>query len=159
MTYSQKYCLVHFIEPISTDTKFHMTEWPLHITLADVFAIDRTDETVDATLKNLCEQQESIVTTGLEESILGTTPVVLLDTTYELSKFHSNLVAVLEKLGATFNTPAFNNEGYIPHSTIQGDVRVRIGQQISINSLSLIDMFPSDDWQQRSVLATYDFES
>lgn len=155
MTYSQKYCLVHFIEPIDSGAQFHMSSWPLHITVADVFAIDRVKSNVDTALQNLCEQRESVAVTGTEESVLGTTPVTLISTTPKLLELHSDIVTLLEKCGATFNTPAYNKEGFIPHSSIQGDAKMTIGEEITINSLSLIDMFPESDWEQRRVLATF----
>ena len=40
MNYSQKYTLVTFIKPLEVGASFDMVDWPLHITLADVFAID-----------------------------------------------------------------------------------------------------------------------
>lgn len=152
--YSQKYCLVHFISPVNAGAEFHMSEWPLHITLADVFAIDRQNSTVDIDLKSLCEQYSAITVKALGDSKLGDTPVVLLDNTPELFKFHSGVVSVLEQHGAIFNTPAFTMKGFIPHSTIQDNGRIEIGQEITIDSISLVDMFPDSDWEQRKVLAT-----
>jgi 2'-5' RNA ligase len=154
MIYSQKYCLVHFISPVDTGAQFNMSEWPLHITLADVFAVDRQNTTIDIELESLCKQQSSITIAALDDSKLGETPVVLLHNTSELFKFHSELVSTLEHHGAIFNTPAFTMKGFIPHSTIQDNGRIEIGQEITIDSISLVDMFPDSDWEQRKVLAT-----
>lgn len=155
MTYSQKYCLVHFITPTNLGAQFNMSAWPLHTTLADVFSIDRKTTDIDAALKSLCEQHPAVTTTATSDSQLGETPVVLLDNTPELYKFHSDIVTVLEQHGVLFNTPAFTKDGFIPHSTIQNNHRLDIGRQITIDSIALVDMFPDDDWQQRKVIAIY----
>lgn len=157
MTYSQKYCLVHFIKPVQVGTQFHMSEWPLHTTLADVFAINRQNSHIDELLTSKFSQYPTVKTTALQDSTLGATQVVLLDKTQELLSLHNNVVALLEENGAVFNTPGFNKEGFISHSTIQQNGRLNIGEEIVIDSLSLIDMFPGDDWQQRKVLSTFNF--
>lgn len=40
MIYSQRYALVAFFEPLEVDVEFEMSDWPLHVTLADVFSIN-----------------------------------------------------------------------------------------------------------------------
>lgn len=155
MTYSQKYCLVHFIKPVTVGTQFHMSEWPLHTTLADVFAINRQNSNIDKLLNSKSSQYLSVRTTAIADSTLGTTQVVLLDKTQELLNLHNDVVALLEENGAVFNTHEFNKEGFIPHSTIQQTQRLNVGEEIVINTLSLVDMFPDDDWQQRKVLSAF----
>lgn len=97
VTYSQKYCLVHFIKPLEDGVQFHMSEWPLHTTLADVFAVDRELTNIDTLLAQKLSQYLPVKTTALQDSTLGTTPVVLLDKTQELLQLHTNVVALLEK--------------------------------------------------------------
>ncbi|MBI3889802.1 2'-5' RNA ligase family protein [Candidatus Saccharibacteria bacterium] len=157
MTYSQKYCLVHFIKPVQNGMQFHMSEWPLHATLADVFAINRRSSHIDEILASKFSHHPSVKTTAMQGSILGTTHVVLLNKTPELLSLHAEVITILEESDAIFNTPEFNKAGFIPHSTIQQNERVNIGDVLEINSLSLVDMFPDDDWQQRKVLSTFNF--
>lgn len=155
MTYSQKYSLVHFIKPIEPGTEFHMSEWPLHTTLADVFAIDRQGSKIDDYLELKLSKIQPVKTIAAEDSTLGTTRVVLLEKTQELLQLHADVVSLLQQYGAVFNTPEFNNEGFIPHSTIQQSERLHSGDEIVIHTLSLVDMFPGKDWQQRKVLETF----
>ena len=154
MTYSQKYTLVYFITPLKNGVEFHMSNWPLHVTLADTFAMDGNKADIAAKLAELIADIDSARTTALKDTVLGTTPVVLLDKTIELQQLHETLANVLEKNGVVFNHPEFIHDGFLPHSTIQGNERLRPGDKILIDNLSLIDMFPSGDWQQRKVLAT-----
>lgn len=72
-----------------------MTEWPLHTTLADVFAINRQTSHIDELFISKYSQYPPVKTTALQDSILGTTQVVLLDKTQELFRLHSGMVALL----------------------------------------------------------------
>ncbi len=155
MAYSQKYALVHFVSPITDGTQFHMSDWLLHTTLADTFAIDRRGTNIDAKLAALLAQTTPVTTTALNESILGTAHVVLLDQTPQLEKLHNDIVSLLEENGVAFNNPEFTHGGFIPHSTIQKSGQLQIGDTITIDTISLVDMFPNNDWQQRKVVATF----
>ena len=155
MSYSQKYALVHFIPPIHLGTSFHMSDWPVHVTLADVFAVDRHGVGIDEKLARLLAKMEPAHTTARRDTTLGTAPVVLLDRTAPLVALHTAIVDLLEENGATFNTPEFTKDGFLPHSTIQKSGRLHVGDTVVINSISLVDMFPDNDWEQRRVLATF----
>jgi hypothetical protein len=158
MSYSQKYTLVHFFTPLQDGSEFHMTDWPLHTTLADVFAIDRHETNIDAKLSALASRADVVNVVATDESALGVTPVVLLEKTSSLQQLHDSIVSLLEQSGAVFNNPEFTRDGFLPHSTIQSSGRLQIGDEIRIDSISLIDMFPNNDWQQRKVLATFNFK-
>lgn len=155
MIYSQKYTIVHFISPIENDVQFQMSDWPLHITLADVFAVDRHDSTIDSKLTALLSEITIVKTKAMNDGTLGTAPVVLLEKTSQLQQLHSRLIELLKENGADFNNPEFTNDGFIPHSTIQKNSRLNIGEYINIDSLSIVDMLPDGNWQQRKVLATF----
>jgi 2'-5' RNA ligase len=158
MVYTQKYTLVHFISPVDAGTQFYMSSWPLHTTLADVFAIDRSASRIDDKLSIFCKGIIDVKTVGLHDSVLGTTAVTILEKNSQLLQLHSELIHLLQRNGAKFNNPEFNNKGFIPHCTIQKNERLKIGQEMTINSVSLVDMFPSGDWQKRKVLATFNFK-
>jgi len=155
MTYSQKYALVHFISPVEDGVQFHMSNWLLYTTLADVFAINRHEANIDEKLATLLAQIKPVETSATDDSILGTTQVILLDKTPLLIKLHTDIVSLLEENGATFNNPEFTRTGFLPHSTIQKSGRLHTEDRIIIDSISLVDMFPDNDWEQRRVLATF----
>lgn len=155
MPYSQKYALVHFIHPAEDGTQFHMSDWILHTTLADVFAINRHESNIDKKLATLLAQIETVETKATDDSILGTTRVILLDKTAPLIKLHTAIVSLLEENNATFNNPEFTRSGFLPHSTVQKSGHLQRGDEVVIDSISLVDMFPDNDWEQRRVLATF----
>lgn len=154
MQYSQKYTLVSFLEPIPLNTEFVMTDWPMHITLADVFAID-LDTGIEQKLSSLLASQSSISLLAGEDTILGTAGVVLIEKNDELQSLHNQIVQLLELNGAKFNNPEFTRAGFLPHSAIQKSGRLDKGDKVVINAVSLVDMFPNQNWQQRRVLANF----
>jgi len=132
-----------------------MTEWPLHITLADVFAIDLLESDIERRLFQLLKKFSVVRTHAKNEATLGTTEVVLLEKNSELLELHESLINLLEAEGARFNTPEFTREGFMPHCTIQKNDRLRTGDEVSIGMVSLIDMFPSKNWQRRKIISTF----
>lgn len=132
-----------------------MADWPPHVTVADVFAIDRRTTDIDTKLAARLAAIAPVVTTVLREATLGTTPVMLLEKTADFKELHESIVQLLEQNGAAFNTPEFVHDGFLPHSTIQKSGRLHQGEQCIIDSVTLVDMFPEGNWQQRRVLATY----
>jgi len=155
MPYSQKYVFVHFTSPVQAGTSFRMSDWPVHVTLADVFAVDRHGVALDQKVADLLADMQPVETTTYRDDVLGTTPVVLLDKTTSLVMLHMAIVTLLEQNGAIFNTPEFTKDGFLPHSTIQKSGRLNIGDIVTIDSVSLVDMFPGGDRKQRHILATF----
>jgi hypothetical protein len=154
MNYSQKYTLVAFLIPVEVGTEFKMADWPLHITLADVFAIE-LETGIQQKLTNLLAEQPSLVLSVGQDATLGTTNVALINKDNRLQNLHDKIIDLLELNGVQFNTPEFTRTGFLPHSTVQKSGRLNIGNEVEITSISLVDMFPGGDWQQRKVLNNF----
>ena len=154
MTYSQKYCLVSFQDPLEINTEFAMADWPLHVTLADVFAADITED-MERKLVELFSSEDSLVTTAGEETKLGDADVVLLDKNTEITNLHTRIIDFLEAHGAIFNNPDFTRSGFLPHCTIQKSGHLQHGDMLVIKTISLIDLYPQGDWQRRRVLQNF----
>lgn len=152
MTYFQKYALVSFVSPVAVGIEFAMADWPLHITLADTLAVNRKDSNIEAKLSELLAKCVPATTHALSNSTLGSVQVVLLEKNQELSRLHEQIVDLLEVNGAVFNNPEFTRGGFLPHSTIQKEGKLSIGEKIRIDSLALVDLFVDGDWRQRKVL-------
>ncbi len=145
---------MQFFQQIDEGESFPMTEWPLHITVADIFAITVTDDLM-ADLEGYINFQPYTNSYIKDEGILGVTPVWLLQNTLELQKTHDTLVGIVENHGAVFNTPAFTRSGFIPHITKQAHSNLKIGDKISLSTTSLVDFFPGENWQQRKVIKCF----
>ncbi len=162
MTYSQKYALVQFLEPVKAGSIFSMSDWPPHVTIADVFAADINHKLIDD-LKTALATEKSFEVEAGNESKLGdkknSVHVVLINNTYELQALHNNLVDFLKLHGALFNSPKFTNNGFLPHCTYKNKPYLKQGDLIKITELSLIDLFVDEDWRMRKVLENFKLES
>lgn len=158
MSYSQKYTIVQFLEPTEEQQSFSMDSWPLHLTLADVFAVDLDDQIVGQ-LGDLIASENSITVEAGTEDTLGDAKnpikVTLIQNTTELQSLHNLITSFLENNGAEFNSPQFTHGGFLPHVSVQGKKKLTPGEELNIKRLSLIDMFVDGDWQQRKVLANF----
>ncbi len=154
MPYSQKYTILAFLQPKIVGDEFQMTEWPLHVTLADVFAINMTED-LKAALRTLLTNELAVSTKASRDTTLGETSVVLLEKNKALLSLHTRIIDLLQSHGAIFNSPEFTRDGFLPHCTIQKSARLREGDVVTISTISLIDMFPDRDWTKRKVLQNY----
>ena len=154
--YSQKYAVVSFLVPTEIGQTFHDDQWPVHVTIADVFAAPIVPEQI---LMAIAAEFHPILAAVLSETVLGATPVMLVEKTDPLLALHEVLIDALEVAGVVFNVPEFTRAGFLPHTTIQRHGRVNEGDILTLGSLSLIDMFPGGDWQQRTIISTHPLTS
>jgi hypothetical protein len=155
MASAQKYCLVHFVRPVETGTEFHMTEWPLHITLAGVFAHNDPEIDIAAKLARMLAKQPAIVAHAIKEAPAGLTPVVLFKKRHDILRLHHRIADFLEAHKVAFRTPEFMHHEYLPHCTIQNGAEPPADRKLRINTVALVDMQPDGDWRRRKVLATF----
>jgi|JI6StandDraft_1071083.scaffolds.fasta_scaffold278057_2 hypothetical protein len=101
--------------------------------------------------------QKTVKVPPKQQAKLGDTDVVLVESTDEIPSLYTLVINLLEQNGARFNTPAFIKDGYVPHFTIQKSGELQ--KIATITELSLIDMFPVNDWHQRKVVATFDLST
>ena len=85
--------------------------------------------------------------------------VSLIKQNNELIKLHENLIAITKSLGAEYDEPKFLGEGFRPHSTIQMKSRLHEGQDINIDSFTLVDMFPDKDKTGRRIIEDFSLDS
>ncbi len=155
--FSQKWVITAFFDELPPGFEFATKNDPLHITLADVFAININGKRLFSILKKILEGADSFyVTAGSEADfgLKGETRVVLINPSNELHALHEAIFKMLIKNGAVFNNPQFQSDGYHPHSTIQKSGRLYTNQRVKIDKLSLVDMFPDGDGLKRRVKGT-----
>ena len=108
-------------------------------------------------LTSLLVNQKQITTTAEDEDFWGDDKeyhVIKLKKNPEIATMHNSIVKTLKNSGAVFNEDRFVADGFIPHSTVQKHARLNTGDSVTINSVTLIDMFPKGDWRQRKVVWT-----
>lgn len=123
MSYSQRYCVVYFKSPQKDGSEFRMDGWPIHITLADVFAVDLDKSSIVKKFEDLCSESIPVPVTVKSESNLGETPVLLLSESPGLAGLHTKVVSLLESSGAIFNSPEFTRAGFIGPSDFMALLR------------------------------------
>lgn len=161
--YTQKWTLAALFDPLDDGTQYHMSEWPLHTTLADVFAVDFTRTPLLQELEILIANIPSLTVRPLRNAQLGDpdspVDVTLLEPTSELTSLHTNIIDLLEKHGAIFNTPEYTRKGFLPHVTVRSKQFLKPDTELHIKSISLIDLFPNGDWRQRKVVRTFTLQA
>lgn len=155
--FTQKYTIVQFLEKIADGTEYSSASWPLHVTIAGTFATDWNKNNLRENLAKLLSAQKPIRAEADEDEYFGPekqTRVTVLKNTKELQTLHDRVIDLLSDNGAIFNDSQFNGDGFRPHATVQGHARINKGDNIVIDELTIVDMFPDNDPQKRKVLQT-----
>ncbi len=159
---TQKWSLISLLEPVAEGYEFFWKDYPLHVTLASVFAVEWDDTDLLKKLTVLLANKKAVTTRAVQEGYWGDKGqyhVMLLEKTPAITNLHQEVHKLLLQSGAKFNQPEFEGEGYVPHSTIQKHARLYLGETIQINSLTLLDMFPNQDGYQRKIGPTISFKN
>lgn len=156
-SFSQKYTIVQLLQEMKEGEEYASSDWPLHVTIAGIFAIDLAESGLFERLTDLLTSQKPFTSTAARDEYFGSkkrTHVTILDMNEELLILHYNVVALLKQADATFNTPQFIEEGFRAHATVRPQARLRWGEIVQFNALTVIDMFPNGNPYRRKVLKT-----
>lgn len=155
--FSQKYAIVQLLEDLPEGFECDWKNWPLHVTLADVFAIEWPISTLCDKLEKFASLQPTFSTKALGDEFFGSNKdirVVLIDKTKELSDLHMRLVQLLDDGNVKFNNPEYTLGGFLPHSTVQPHIRLHKDDAVPFKALTIIDMFPDGDPYRRKIIKT-----
>lgn len=155
--FTQKYTIVQFVKDIPDGYEYSMEDWPLHVTLADVFAIKGRWRDLFEDLKLSLNMQRAFFSKVAVKHLFGedrSVKVKLLENTDELQNLHDKIIDTLEKYGVEFNSPQYIRTGFKPHSTDQLESSLEVGDIVEFGSITLVDMFPNKNPYQRRVLGT-----
>ena len=159
--FTQKWSLISLLEPVDEGYEFFWKDYPLHVTIASVFAAEWNDTNLLKKLTTLLATKKAVTTRAVKEGYWGDKAqyhVMLLEKNSAIMDLHQDIHELLLRSGAVFNQPEFEGQGYIPHSTIQKHARLYPGETIQINSLTVLDMFPHQDGYQRKIGPTIYFK-
>lgn len=160
MAFTQKYTIVQFIDSIADGTAYPCTEWPLHVTLADVFAVDWSASELIAIVEQVVRQVKPFQAVTQWDTHFGPSKevqVTLLEKCQPLIELHTRLVAALRPGNVRFNAPQYTLDGFTPHATVQHAGRLYEGDVVTFSALNVIDMFPGGDPYQRVALGAIPF--
>lgn len=153
----QKYVLVKFLEGVADELEFSVDAWPLHVTLAANFSVDWENTDLHSKLDALLARKAPIKVTAGHDEYFGPakqTRVTVLHMTPALVSLHKDIFELLKQAGAIFDEPRYLNEGYRAHATVQAHRRLNEDDEILIDELTIVDMFPHNDISQRKILRT-----
>lgn len=153
--FTQKYTIICLFEDVEEGFSYSSSDWPLHTTFVDTFAIDWDVTTIKQKLEEVAKNLSATTTTGIGEEYFGPNKevhVILLEKNSDMKNIHYKLLDTLKQGKLKLNDPQYSEDGYLPHSTVQKHATVKIGEEVKINNLVLIDMFPDEDPYQRKVL-------
>ncbi|MDN5274679.1 MAG: hypothetical protein JWP06_580 [Candidatus Saccharibacteria bacterium] len=159
-SFSQKYTLAHTISDLPDGYEYSMKDWPLHITLADVFAIDGDPGSL---LKDIATRLRTYIPVRAEvvdDEWFGedkSVHVRLLNKTPELQELHETILRVLDGYYVVFNHPEYNGSGFRPHATVQLKEQLALKDVVTFGSITLIDMYPDENPYRRRVIGTIHF--
>lgn len=159
--FKQKWTIIIPLEPVSEGTEYEFTDWPLHITLASVFAVDDKGAEISNKLQELLLGQHEFNTSADSEDWFGpdkSVGVMKIKFTLELQELYSKIHQLLIDMKVEFNEPQYEGKGFIPHSAYQKTSRLRAGDEIIISKVALIDMFPNGNGYKRRVTKTIDLK-
>jgi 2'-5' RNA ligase len=151
---AQKWAIIAPLESIEEGAEFLPSEFPLHITLAGVFAINTTGNVLSGKLLELLARQTAIQAFTDTGDFFGPNKdvyVMKLRKTPKLMSLYNKIHDKLNQLGATFNEPQYEADGYIPHSTVQRNARLSPNQIVSVNTVAIVDLFPNGDGHKRKI--------
>lgn len=157
---TQKWAIAAFFDDLEDGYEFHMSDNPLHVTLAGVFAIHYKGREIYAGLSELLQDQESFTVTAGDDAYWGENKdlnVVIMEESKEMSALLMKIYKHLLNNGAIFNEPQYEGSGHILHSTVQKSGRLKKGDKVPINKVSLVDMFPNSDGYRRRIIGTVKF--
>ena len=158
--FTQKYTIVHMLKDLPNGFEYSMKNWPLHVTIVDVFAVEGDLNSLLEDLRKNLDSSNVSDSWVTEEGFFGddkSVHVMLVKKTNELQNLHDTIVEVLESYSVKFNSPQYTGSGFKPHATKQLNDSLKIGDAVKVNSVTLIDMFPDNDPYQRRVLGTIHF--
>jgi 2'-5' RNA ligase len=159
--FTQKWAISSLLEKVSEGSEFYYTEFPLHITLADVFKVNQDGLWLATELTKLLANQESFVLTAAKQAMFGpdeNIAVVTIEKSEELMGLYRKIHAWLNSVGVHYNEPQYQGEGYSPHSTVQKTGQLQQGQKVSIQSVSIVDLLPSGNGHQRKIFKTIELK-
>lgn len=151
-----RYVVVAPLSPMAVGDRFITREWPLHVTLVQVFASDASPGGIVMRLDAVAAVASPITVVAGDDERFGpsrTIAVTVVEPSLELDRLHAACVAALEELAPVYENPEYMGDGYRPHVTVKRHQRVSAGDLLTLQQIALVDMEPGQHDGGREVLA------
>lgn len=133
-----KYVIASFLEKAHPGIVFSKTEWPLHMTILRPFFSDSEGSQLIEILQNSLEGKQTISLFGRTKEMFGPNrdiEVTELGHTTEIQNLHDSIMDAFQPF-ICFESEQYPH--YRPHVTKRGGREVPIGEEIVIDSVSLV---------------------
>jgi 2'-5' RNA ligase len=151
-----RYVVVLPLTPMAAGDRFITREWPLHVTLVQVFDAEASFAQVGLRLAGVAEAASPLTVVAGDDEDFGrsrTIPVTVVEPSVELQSLHEASVTALDEVGPVYENPEYMGEGYRPHVTVKRHERVTAGDVLTLRQIALVDMEPGQRDGGREVLA------
>ncbi len=155
--FTQKWVILCLLDEIDEGSEFYYTDFPLHVTIAGVFACDKSGGEIAEGLAEVVRNMQKVEIVGEQQDMFGLEqdiPVMRVRKTPELMDLYAMVYTWLENEGVVYNSPEYQASGYVPHSTVQKTGSLAQGEKRVLTSISLVDLFPHNDGFQRKIVKT-----
>lgn len=159
--YTQKWAIVSLLEDLEDGSQFSYTNFPLHVTLAGVFAIDKRGDQLASELSKILKNQRAFEIVADEKDLFGpdkSVAVMKIHSSSDLMSLYNHIYSWLVSENAAYNSPQYESDGYSPHSTFQKSGFLTKGEIRLLRSVSLIDLFPDKDADKRKIFRTIELK-
>lgn len=150
-----KYSIIAIFENSAVGYEFSPDNIPQHLTLVDSFEIDLNPEQLAEKFEHVVAEQKQFEVLVLKDVYYGQShdiPVTKLELTPSLTELHLLIMSTMAAEGAILKNPHFHNDGFSPHVSIYGSRRVKIGELVTIDQVSLAaKVSDADDFNTRNL--------
>jgi len=151
-----RYVVVAPLTPMAVGDRFITREWPLHVTLVQVFMSDASPGDIALRLDEVAAVAAAVTVVAGDDEHFGrsrTIPVTVIEPSLELDRLHAACVAALDELAPVYENPEYLGDGYRAHVTVKRHQRVSAGEVLTLQQIALVDMEPGQRDGGREVLA------
>ncbi|GAB3277846.1 hypothetical protein GCM10027449_17690 [Sinomonas notoginsengisoli] len=154
----QPFVVVAFVEPAGVGQRFGKRHWPLHVTL---LRFDMAPEAAVLAVAGAFSSPQAVeplrVRVGKDADFgyRGRVRVSLVEEDAALQALHDRIRQAVEAAGGRIHSPQHTGRGFRPHISVQGGRRVHEGQEVLLESVSLVHMAPAGDAEWRLPVAAW----
>lgn len=155
--FTQKWAIISLLDKVNEQETFLYSDFPLHITFAGVFKIDKPGTWLVKDLTKILEDQKQFKVVSECIDYFGPNkdiPVMKIKKTDVVMDYYRKIHSWLVVHNAIYNSPEYEGSGYIPHSTIQKNNNLKPVEERLLDSISIIDMFPEGNGYMRRIFKT-----
>jgi 2'-5' RNA ligase len=140
-----RFVVVLTLEPLVVNDEFTVAQWPLHVTLVEPFETDVEVETLNAALAPVAAGARPIAVDVGKDAMFGPRRDILvslvLDAGQALAGLRTDAAAALRERAVDLG---HIREDYRPHVTAKQHGRVRQGDRLRLDTLTLVRLRPPE---------------